>query len=123
MRLDKRVAERFGLVAAGGDDGGAARAGRCRRADLPRPGARGRAGDAAGLHARPAAPGNRPRGGCRCSTRIGDILIVDKPAGLLTQPTPDRERDTLAGTRRALPGTHARVEPARMSASCTGSTS
>jgi len=23
------------------------------------------------------------------------ILIVDKPAGLLTQPTPDRERDTL----------------------------
>ena len=24
-----------------------------------------------------------------------DILIVDKPAGLLTQPTPDRERDTL----------------------------
>ncbi len=24
-----------------------------------------------------------------------DILIVDKPAGLLTQPTPERERDTL----------------------------
>ena len=24
-----------------------------------------------------------------------DVLIVDKPAGLLTQPTPDRERDTL----------------------------
>jgi 23S rRNA pseudouridine1911/1915/1917 synthase len=24
-----------------------------------------------------------------------DILIVDKPAGVLTQPTPDRERDTL----------------------------
>ena len=24
-----------------------------------------------------------------------DILIIDKPAGLLTQPTPDRERDTL----------------------------
>src|SRR5262249_42909252 len=24
-----------------------------------------------------------------------DVLIVDKPAGLLSQPTPDRERDTL----------------------------
>ena len=24
-----------------------------------------------------------------------DVLVVDKPAGLLTQPTPDRERDTL----------------------------
>ena len=31
-----------------------------------------------------------------------DVLVVDKPAGLLTQPTPDRERDTLLELRRAI---------------------
>ena len=43
---------------------------------------------------------NRPRPGStdrhlRVLYEDGHILIVDKPAGLLTQPTQERERDTL----------------------------
>jgi len=94
IRLDKLVAERFGLSRRAAQE--AIRNGRI---------------DVAGLRCdepgREIEPGSevaygpsRPKAR-KVSTRLQllyedrDILIVDKPAGLLTLPTADRERDTL----------------------------
>jgi 23S rRNA pseudouridine1911/1915/1917 synthase len=94
MRLDKRVAERFGLSRRGAD-----RAVRRGQVDV--------AGQTCVDPAREVdletqltyTPGRpRPETTARrikVMYEDRDVLIVDKPAGLLTQPTPDRERDTL----------------------------
>ena len=93
MRLDKRVAERFGLSRRGADRAVRRRANRRGRADVLRPCAKStrRLID---LHAGRPRPETTAR---RIKVMYEDhhVLIVDKPAGLLTQPTPDRERDTL----------------------------
>ena len=94
MRLDKRVAEQFGLSRRGAD--AAVRHGQvdvagqtcldpAREVDLESP-----------LSFTPGRP--RPETTARRLKVLYEdrhILIVDKAAGLLTQPTPDRERDTL----------------------------
>ena len=54
-------------------------------------------------------PGRRTSAGCRrsrSSTRTTDIIVVDKPAGLLTAPTPESDRSNLLALlqRRATEG-------------------
>lgn len=94
MRLDKLVAERFGLSRRAALD--AVRNGRVDVDGSPclEPGRE--VEDSRPLSFHPNRPGlqNRSR---HLDILYEDesILIVDKPAGLLTQPTPDRERDTL----------------------------
>jgi 23S rRNA pseudouridine1911/1915/1917 synthase len=94
MRLDKLVAERFGLSRRGAQE--AVRRGQVDMA--------GQTCFEPGQEVEPEAPldyrPNRPRpetAARRLRTLYEDrhILVVDKPAGLLTQPTPARERDTL----------------------------
>jgi 23S rRNA pseudouridine1911/1915/1917 synthase len=94
MRLDKLVSERFGLSRRGGRD--AVLRG---QVDLA-----GRTCSEPGEEVPPDAPieydPNRPRPETaarriRVLYQDRQILIVDKPAGLLTQPTPAREPDTL----------------------------
>jgi 23S rRNA pseudouridine1911/1915/1917 synthase len=94
MRLDKRVAEQFSLSRRAAD--AAVRRGQidvdghtcfdpARAVEPETP-----------LDYKPGRP--RPETTARRLKVLyedRDILIVDKPAGLLTQPTPDRERDTL----------------------------
>ena len=50
------------------------------------------------------------------------ILIVDKPAGVLTQPTPERERDTRPGACRGAIRRAAGVSSGLMWALCIGLT-
>jgi 23S rRNA pseudouridine1911/1915/1917 synthase len=94
IRLDKLVAERFGLSRRAAQD--AVRNGRI---DLA-----GDRCDEPGREVEPDAPveffPNRPKlrtvvGRLRVLYEDRHVLIVDKPAGVLTQPTPERERDTL----------------------------
>jgi 23S rRNA pseudouridine1911/1915/1917 synthase len=94
MRLDKRIAEQFSLSRRA-----ASAAVRRGQVDI--------AGQTCFDPAREVEPvtplalhPNRPRPET-AARRLKvlfedrDVLIIDKPAGLLTQPTPDRERDTL----------------------------
>jgi 23S rRNA pseudouridine1911/1915/1917 synthase len=94
MRLDNRVANEFGLTRRG-----ALAAIRHGQVDLA-----GRTCLEPGREVEPGEPlryvPNRPRpatitGRLRILYEDSHILIVDKPAGVLTQPTPERERDTL----------------------------
>jgi 23S rRNA pseudouridine1911/1915/1917 synthase len=94
MRLDAAASQRFGLSRRAARD--AVRAGRI---DVG-----GETADEPGLDVPPDAalthhPDRPPRH--RVRTRLAvlyedaDVLVVDKPAGLLTVPTAERERDTL----------------------------
>jgi 23S rRNA pseudouridine1911/1915/1917 synthase len=94
MRLDKRIAEQFGLTRRAARE--AVRSG---KVDVD-----GRRCLEPGTEVEPGTPvaydPNRPRPEVEArKVRVlyedRYILIVDKPAGLLTQPTPARERDTL----------------------------
>src|SRR4051794_38826479 len=94
MRLDKVVMERFGLSRRAGVGAGGAG-----KVDVD-----GRCCLEPGEDVAPETPltydPNRPRSGStdrhlRVLYEDGHVLIVDKPAGLLTQPTQERERDTL----------------------------
>ena len=94
IRLDKLVAERFGLSRRAAQE--AVRNG---RVDLD-----GERCDESGREVAPDAVlefhPNRPRlrkvaGRLRILHEDPHVLIVDKPAGVLTMPTPDRESDTL----------------------------
>jgi 23S rRNA pseudouridine1911/1915/1917 synthase len=94
MRLDKLVAQRFGLSRRGAQE--AVRRG---QVDLA-----GQTCCQPGQEVQPDAPldyrPNRPRPEAaarrlRILYQDHHILVVDKPAGLLTQPTPARESDTL----------------------------
>ena len=94
MRLDKLVSQRFGLSRRGAQE--AVRRG---QVDVA-----GQTCFEPGLDVAPETPveynPNRPRPGTaarRIKVLYQDryLLIVDKPAGLLTQPTPARESDTL----------------------------
>lgn len=94
MRLDKVVMERFGLSRRA-----AMEAVRNGKVDVD-----GRCGREPGQDVAPDTSvtydPNRPRPGStdrhlRVLREGGDFLIVDKPDGLLTQPTQERERDTL----------------------------
>jgi 23S rRNA pseudouridine1911/1915/1917 synthase len=94
MRLDKRVAERFGLSRRGADR--AVRRGHVDVAGQTCIDPAREIDDETQLTYAPSRP--RPETTARRIKVLyedRDILIVDKPAGLLTQPTPDRERDTL----------------------------
>jgi 23S rRNA pseudouridine1911/1915/1917 synthase len=93
-RLDKLVVERFGLSRRAAQD--AIRNGRVdlegERCDEP--------GREVAPHVVVGFFPNRPKqrkveGRLRVLYEDRSVLIVDKPAGLLTLPTPDRERDTL----------------------------
>ncbi len=94
MRLDLAVARAFGLSRRAARE--AVRAGRVDAdgATLDEPGAE--IGPDARLELHASRPARR-----RVRTRLsvlhedGDVLIVDKPAGLLTVPTEAREKDTL----------------------------
>jgi 23S rRNA pseudouridine1911/1915/1917 synthase len=94
MRLDKRVAERFGLSRRGAD-----RAVRRGQVDVSGQTCLDPAREVDALAVLTYLPGRpRPETTARRLKVLyedRDILIIDKPAGLLTQPTPDRERDTL----------------------------
>ena len=94
MRLDKRVAERFGLSRRGAD-----RAVRRGQVDVAGQTCLDPAREVEADDQLTYAPGRpRPETTARRLKVLyedRDVLIVDKPAGLLTQPTPDRERDTL----------------------------
>ncbi|MDR3637634.1 MAG: RluA family pseudouridine synthase [Isosphaeraceae bacterium] len=94
IRLDKLVAEKFGLSRRAAQD--AVRNGRI---DLA-----GERCDEPGREVEPDAAveffPNRPKartvaGRLKVLHQDPYVLVVDKPAGLLTLPTPDRERDTL----------------------------
>jgi 23S rRNA pseudouridine1911/1915/1917 synthase len=94
IRLDKLVAERFGLSRRAAQD--AVRNGRI---DLE-----GERCDEPGREVEPDASvaffPSRPKartvaGRLKVLHEDRHLLIVDKPAGVLTLPTPDRERDTL----------------------------
>ncbi len=94
MRLDKLIAERYGLSRRGAQE--AVRKG---HVDVD-----GERCVNPGQEVEPAAAlvydPNRPGLGVLCRRlqvlfEDGQILIVNKPAGLLTQPTQARERDTL----------------------------
>ena len=94
IRLDKLASERFGLSRRAAQD--AVRNGRVdldgERCDEP--------GREVELHAVIAFFPNRPKarkvqGRLRVLYEDRHLMIVDKPAGLLTVPTTDRERDTL----------------------------
>ncbi|AGA25054.1 RluA family pseudouridine synthase [Singulisphaera acidiphila] len=94
IRLDKLVSERFGLSRRAAQD--AVRNGRI---DLE-----GERCDEPGREVETDTPiaffPNRPKarivaGRLRVLHEDQHVLIVDKPAGVLTLPTPDRERDTL----------------------------
>lgn len=94
IRLDKLVSERFGLSRRAAQD--AVRNGRI---DLA-----GDRCDEPGREVEPDAPveffPNRPKarivaGRLRVLYEDRYVLIVDKPAGVLSQPTQERERDTL----------------------------
>jgi len=94
MRLDKRVAHEFGLSRRGALE--AVRRGQvdvCGQTCLE-PG-RDIKSDAS-LAYNPGRP-RTETSACRLTVLYEDpyVLIVDKPAGVLTQPTPERERDTL----------------------------
>jgi 23S rRNA pseudouridine1911/1915/1917 synthase len=94
MRLDLLVARRFGLSRRAARE--AVRAGRIAHEGSPaqEPGAE--VSETARLEFFPNRPQQR-----RVATRLAvlleddDFVIVDKPAGLLTVPTAERERDTL----------------------------
>ncbi len=94
MRLDKRVAEQFGLSRRAAQD--AVRNGR-----IDVDGARC---DEPGREIEPATPvayfASRPKartvsGRLKVLHEDRHVLVVDKPPGLLTLPTRDHERDTL----------------------------
>jgi 23S rRNA pseudouridine1911/1915/1917 synthase len=94
MRLDLMVAQTFGLSRRAARE--AVRSGRIDVDGAPcdEPGKETTPGAALGFH--PDRPLRR-----RVRTRLAvlyeddDVLIVDKPAGLLTVPTEEREKDTL----------------------------
>jgi 23S rRNA pseudouridine1911/1915/1917 synthase len=94
IRLDKLVADRFGLSRRAAQE--AVRNGRIdldgERCDEP-----GREVSASSaIEFFPNRPQARKVAGrLKILHEDAHVLIVDKPAGLLTQPTPDRERDTL----------------------------
>jgi 23S rRNA pseudouridine1911/1915/1917 synthase len=94
MRLDKRVAQQFGLSRRSAFD--AVRRGQvdvCGKTCLE-PGRE--VTQESSVAYNPDRP--RPETSARRLIVLYEdphILIVDKPAGVLTQPTPDRERDTL----------------------------
>ena len=99
IRLDKLVAERFGLSRRAAQE--AVRNG---RVDVA-----GDRGDEPGREVEPETPiayfPNRPKaravaGKLRVLHEDRHVLIVDKPAGLLTLPTLDHERDTLVERAR-----------------------
>jgi 23S rRNA pseudouridine1911/1915/1917 synthase len=94
IRLDKLVAERFNLSRRAAQE--AVRNGRIDVA--------GDRCDEPGREVEPDTPigyfPNRPKarivaGRLKVLHQDRYVLVVDKPAGVLTQPTPDRERDTL----------------------------
>jgi len=94
MRLDKLVSSRFGLSRRGAQEA-------IRRGQVDVAGQTCfEPGQDVGLETTVAYKPNRPRpetAARRIHVLYQDrqILIVDKPAGLLTQPTPAREPDTL----------------------------
>jgi 23S rRNA pseudouridine1911/1915/1917 synthase len=94
IRLDKLVAERFGLSRRAAQE--AIRNGRVdlagERCDEP-----GREVEPdASLAFFPSRPKARKvQGRLRVLHEDPHVILVDKPAGLLTMPTPERERDTL----------------------------
>ena len=94
MRLDKLVSDRFGLSRRGAQEA-------IRRGQVDVAGQTCfEPGQDVGLETTVAYKPNRPRpetAARRIHVLYQDrqILIVDKPAGLLTQPTPAREPDTL----------------------------
>lgn len=111
MRLDKLVSERFGLSRRAAQE--AVRNG---RVDLA-----GARCDEPGRDVQPDAPvaffPSRPKAR-NVATRLRvlhedrHVLVVDKPAGVLTLPTPDRESDTLvARVGRYLSVRHGRASP------------
>jgi 23S rRNA pseudouridine1911/1915/1917 synthase len=94
IRLDKLVADRFGLSRRAARE--AIRIGRVEVASIRC--------DEPGREVEPDAPvayfPNRPKartvqGRIRVLHEDRHVLVVDKPAGLLTLPTPEHERDTL----------------------------
>jgi 23S rRNA pseudouridine1911/1915/1917 synthase len=94
MRLDKRIAEQFGLSRRGADR--AVRRGQVDVAGQTCVDPAREVDEETQLSYTPGRP--RPETTARRIKVLyedRDVLIVDKPAGLLTQPTPDRERDTL----------------------------
>ena len=111
IRLDKLVAERFGLSRRAAQD--AVRNGRIDVA--------GDRCDESGREVEPETPieyfPDRPKartvaGKLRVLHEDRHVLIVDKAAGLLTLPTPDRERDTLVErVRRYLAIRHGGQRP------------
>ena len=111
IRLDKLVAERFGLSRRAAQDAVPQRPDRRRRRPCDEP----------GREVEPETPieffPNRPKartvaGRLRVLHEDRHVLIVDKPAGLLTLPTPDRERDTLIDRAgRYLTIRHGRPRP------------
>ncbi len=111
IRLDKLVAEKFGLSRRAAQE--AVRNGRIdiagERCDEP--------GREVELDAPIAFFPNRPKartvaGRLRVLYEDRHLIIVDKPAGLLTLPTPDRERDTLVErVRRYLTLRHGDQRP------------
>src|SRR4051794_17235302 len=94
IRLDKLVSERFGLSRRAAQE--AIRNGRIdlagERCDEP-----GREVEAeATVEFFPNRPKARKvQGRLRVLYEDRHVIVVDKPAGLLTLPTPDKERDTL----------------------------
>ena len=95
MRLDKRIAEQFGLSRRGALEA-------IRRGQVDVAGQTCQEpGSDVGIDTPLTYDPNRPRSDVARGQRLrvlyedSSILIVDKPAGVLTQPTPERERDTL----------------------------
>jgi len=111
IRLDKLVAEKFGLSRRAAQD--AVRNGRI---DLA-----GERCDEPGREVEPDAPveffPNRPKartvaGRLKVLHEDRHVVVVDKPAGVLTLPTPERERDTLVErVRRYLTLRHGDQRP------------
>jgi 23S rRNA pseudouridine1911/1915/1917 synthase len=93
IRLDKLVSERFGMSRRAAQD--AVRNGRIDvEVDLA-PSRGGRWSRARTSASSRPSQGRKVAGRLRILHEDRHVLIVDKPAGLLTLPTPDRESDTL----------------------------
>ena len=94
MRLDLAVSRRFGLSRRAARE--AVRAGRVDVGGVPRNEPGTEVAEEADLSHHPDRPARRS---VRTSLSVlhedADLIVVDKPAGLLTVPTAEREKDTL----------------------------